>query len=145
MVALLRKEKIKFEIFGGFDAKLFGAKRALADIDFGILDAHIYQIARIVKKYIIYGPKRYHDKNWDILLFTLRYKGQEIDICGISSAKIFDGKRKRWIKLRLPISKSVYKEAYGKRIPAVPERDLIEYKKELNRRVDRADVKALAP
>lgn len=143
MVSLLRREKIPFEVFGGFDAKLFGAKRTLADIDFAIFDENISRVAKLVKKYIIFGPRRYHDRNWSILLFTLCYKGQEIDVCGISLAKIFDSTQKKWIKFRIPISKSVYKGVYGRRIPAVPKGMLIHYKRELNRRVDRADVKAL--
>lgn len=143
IIALMREKQIPFEVFGGFDAKLFGSKRALADIDFAVSDRNVYKIAKLVKEYIIFGLKRYHDRNWNILLVTLHYKGQEIDICGISTAKIFDSKKKHWVKLDIPISKSVYKAIYGKRIPAVPKRDLMEYKKELNRRIDKADIRAL--
>lgn len=53
LINLLRKHDIPFEIFGGFDAKLFGAKRALADIDVLISDEDLYKIVRVVKKYTI--------------------------------------------------------------------------------------------
>lgn len=143
VVNLLRDRHIPFEVFGGFAANLYGSKRALADIDIAVLDVDVLRIAKLVRKYVVFGPQRYHDKNWDIILTTIHYHGQEIDIVGISSAKIFDSRLKKWTTLKFLIPKATHKKVYELCIPVIPLKKLIAYKKKLNRRVDRADVGAL--
>src|SRR3989344_318130 len=99
IVNILRKHKIPFEIRGGFAAKIYGSTRELADIDVQIKNTKIESIILDIKNYVIFGPKRYKDRNWDLLLLTLRYKGQVIDISGLGSIKIFNKINKKWENL----------------------------------------------
>jgi hypothetical protein len=103
IVGLLRKHKIPFHISGGFAANIYGSNRPLVDIE--IPDKKIFEIQNDVKKFIIYGPKRYKDKEFDLLRMTLKYKGQEIDICGINSQKLFDKKANKWNTERIYLCK----------------------------------------
>jgi hypothetical protein len=144
IVKILKKRKINFEIRGGFAAKIYGSKRELADIDVEVKDVKDTEtFFRDVKKYIVWGPKRYKDRNWDLLLLTLKYKGQYIDISGLGLIKIFNKKTKKWNKLGFNPSTSVKKEIYGIKIPVIPLQNLINYKKKLSRRVDLSDVKQI--
>jgi hypothetical protein len=102
----LRKNKIPFEITGGFASRIYGSKRPLADIDIDISDKNISKIQKLTKKYIIYGPRRYKDKNFDLLLMTLKYKGQKIDISGKDYERIYNKKKKKWIKEKIDLSKA---------------------------------------
>ncbi len=143
IVGLLREHKIPFHISGGCAANIYGSNRPLADIDIEIPDEKIYEIKNDVKKFIIYGPKRYKNKEFDLLLMTLKYKGQKIDICGINSLKLFDKNLKKWNKERIELSKAKKKKVYGLIVPVIPLKDLISYKKKISRDVDIQDVKTL--
>jgi hypothetical protein len=144
IVNLLRKHHIPFQISGGFAAKIYGSNRPLADIDIDIPDKKIFEIKDEVKKEIIYGPKRYQDHEFDLILMTLKYKGQEIDLCGADSQKLFNKKTEKWEAERNDLSKATKKKAYNLIVPFTPLKDLIRYKKKISRDVDIQDVKALS-
>ncbi|MBU0667132.1 MAG: hypothetical protein ABIC91_03420 [Nanoarchaeota archaeon] len=143
IINILRKHKISFQISGGFAANIYGSNRPLADIDIEVPDEEIFKIQNIVKKYIIYGPKKYKDKEFDLLLMTLKYKGQEIDICGINSQKLFNKQRKKWTQEKNDLSKATKKKIYNHIVPVISLKDLISYKKKISREVDLQDLKKL--
>ncbi len=143
IVGLFNKYNIPFQIAGGFAARLYGSIRPLADIDIGIPDKNFDDIYPEVKKYITFGPAQYKDKEWDLRLMTLKYKRQEIDICGEDTIKYFDHTTGTWIQGTNNFAKSELKEIYELRIPVIPKADLIAYKKRLMREVDIADLQFL--
>jgi hypothetical protein len=144
IVKILRKNKIPFEVTGGFASRIYGSKRILADIDIEVPDKSIPEIQKLTERYIIYGPREYKDDNFDLLLMTLNYKGQKIDICGKDSERIYDKSKNKWINEKTNISKARMKKVKDLIVPVVPLKDLISYKKELGRNVDKEDVKVLA-
>jgi len=143
IVSLFRKYKIPFVIRGGFAAKVYGSRRGLVDIDIDIPIKNLLELEALVEKYKICGPKQYIDNNFNLLLMTLKYKGQVIDICGAENQKILNKKTKQWEFLKESFSKAVKKRTYGMGLPIIPLKDLIEYKEKLSRRVDLKDVKEL--
>ena len=143
IISILRKNKIPFQISGGLAARIYGSTRELADIDIDIPEERFEEILPAVKKFAIFGPAKYKDKNWDLYLMTLNYKGQEIDLCGYRTAKIFDKKRKKWISYPTDLSHINYKRILGLTIPVVSKKNLIEHKSKLLRRVDKTDLEAM--
>lgn len=144
IVGLLRKQKIPFQITGGMAARAYGSNRPLADIDIEVRDDAVYRIQKEAAQYAIYGPKHYKNKPFDLLLMTLKYKGQEIDICGIDSQKLFNSKTKRWIAQHIELDKAKRKKINGIFVPVVPMEDLISYKRIIQRDVDLLDIHALS-
>lgn len=143
IVDILREHNISFLISGGLAAKIYGSKRALADIDIEVNDKDITFLREKVKKYIIYGPKKYKDSEFDLLLMTLKYKGQEIDICGKDSLKLYNKQKKAWRREKRNLNDFTLKKIYGKLVPVIPLSSLISYKKKISRAVDLKDVKNL--
>lgn len=143
IIKILRKHKVPFLISGGFDAKVYGSKRPLADIDIEIHDKEMYKVFPYVKEHIIYGPKIFKNKEFDLLLMTLKYKGQEIDVCGKDHLRMFDRIHKKWFKEKNNFKQVSRKKVYGIKLPFEEVKDLIDYKKKIRRRVDIQDVKAL--
>jgi hypothetical protein len=139
---ILERNKISFQILGGFAARIYGVKRDLADIDIEVADSDIKKILDEVKEFIIFGPARYTDENWNLNLLTLNYMGQEIDICS-NEATIFNKNSKQWESLSLNLSEAKLKRVFGKVVPIVPLDKLIEYKSKLLRDVDVEDVRQL--
>jgi len=144
IIGILKEHKIPFQITGGFAANIYGSNRVLVDIDIGIPDEKIFEIQNRVKKFIIYGPKRYKDNVFDLLLMTLKYKGQEMDIYGINSEKLFNKKTNKWNKARINLSKTTKKKVFNLIVSIIPLKDLISYKKKISRNVDIQDIKALS-
>jgi hypothetical protein len=143
IIDILRKNRIPFCITGGFAARIYGSNRLLADIDIEIHEKDIMQIEKEVKDFIIYGPKRYIDKEFDLLLMTLKYKGQAIDICGVDTQKLFNKKTKKWDFENQSLSRVVKKKVYNHVVPVIPLKDLLSYKKKISREVDIRDVSDL--
>lgn len=143
IVGLLRKHRILFRISGGFAANIYGSKRSLADIDIEVHDEKIFVLRKDVKKYIVYGPKQYRDDEWDLLLMTLRYKNQEIDIFGVDSLKMHNKKIGKWVKQKFDLLKATRKKVHGCIVPIIPLKDLIDYKRKICTPVDIQDINAL--
>lgn len=142
IIDLLEKRGIAYKISGGFAARLHGAKRELADIDIEVSDADVVKVAEEVKPFIIFGPDRYIDENWDLELMTLSYEEQEIDIAGID-AKIFNQKTKLWELCPGDLQTVVTKEAFGRQVPVESIESLITYKSMLAREVDLEDIRQI--
>ncbi len=140
IVDILRMKNIPFHIAGGLAAKVYGAKRKLADIDIDVPDEMFERISSNVKDYIIYGPKQYKDDSWDLLLMTLNYKGQEIDIAGAYKAKLFNREKGEWELAKTDFSKDEQHTIFGFMVSVINKKELIEYKSKLKREVDIQDI-----
>jgi hypothetical protein len=77
IVNILRKTNSKFQISGGLAARIYGSTRELADIDIDVLENKLPEIQKKTKEYITYGPKIYKDDEFNLVLMSLNYKGQE--------------------------------------------------------------------
>lgn len=137
---ILETQKISYRISGGFAANLYGSPRELADIDIDIRYKDFSKILPLVKKYIVYGPAQYKDSHWNLPLMTLRYRNQHIDICGGDKTFIFNNKRKDWERLKTDFKTVTYLEYAGIRLSVCKLKDLISYKRKLDRLVDRKDI-----
>ena len=142
IVKFFRKNKIKFRITGGFAARIYGSKRKLADIDLGIHNKYIEKVSFLLKRYVIFGPKRYKSEDFNLLLVSLKYKGQKIDISGVDDDKLFDRRLRRW-EMESSRLDFVRKKVYNLIVPVVKLKDLIDYKMKIARKVDKIDVKQI--
>lgn len=141
---ILMMLNIPFQISGGLAAKAYGAARELADIDIDIPDAKFALLKPKITEFIIFGPERIRDEKWDLLLLTLNYQGQEIDLSGSSSTKIFNNILNRWEGLVTDFATAEIKQIYGLELPIMKREALIAYKKVLARAVDIADIAAIS-
>src|SRR5579872_4658946 len=137
---ILKKHHIPFQITGGLAAITYGANRPLEDIDIDIPDNQFDSIIDDVKSYIIFGPERFNSDKWDLMLMTLNYQGQEIDLSGADSTHIFNEKTNEWILLYEDLMTVSQKKIFDLDFPVISLKNLIYYKKILSREVDLIDV-----
>ncbi|MFA7315210.1 MAG: hypothetical protein WC059_00195 [Candidatus Paceibacterota bacterium] len=142
IINILEKNKINYKISGGFAARIYGVNRELADIDIVVMAKDIPCIAEETREYIIFGPKRYKDENWDLELLTLNYEGQEIDIAE-ADVKIFNQLTRKWVLCSAQFNNTVQIDVYGKKVVVEDIDSLISYKSKLARQVDLEDVRQL--
>lgn len=140
---IFRKHQAPYQITGGLAANIYGSKRELFDIDIDMCDQSIEEILSDIRQYITYGPARYKDDQWDILLMTLSYAGQQIDVTGSDDGKIFDHEAKKWVNCHVDLSMA--REILINELPVcvIDKKELIQYKSILKRDVDLADIKAI--
>ena len=143
IVDILKNRGIPFVVTGGLAAKSYGSPRELNDIDIDIHDKDFDLILEDVKPYIIFGPKRFKDKWWDLLLITLRHEGQDIDISGGDTLKICDTRTGEWKESFTNFLNVEQRETFGVRVPVASRKDLIEYKSMLAGEHQQVDIEAI--
>ena len=144
IIGIIKENNIPFLISGGFAAKLYGANRPLYDIDIEVPDKYFNKLLLLVKNKVIYGPKRYLDETFDILLMTLKYQGQEIDISGCETDKLYNHETKQWEPGEIKIDNFTEKNIYGLKVPVIKKQDLLTYKSKTKRSVDLEDIKDIS-
>jgi hypothetical protein len=140
---ILNSHQIPFQIVGGLAVMAYGSSRELYDIDIEMPDECIEKIHPEVLPYITFGPDQLKGERWDLFLMTLNYKGQEIDLSGAYTTKIYSIKDKIWITLDADLSKVNYLNVYDVNLPVINRAALIAYKKILSRPVDLLDIEFL--
>lgn len=142
IIDILESLGIKYKISGGLAARTYGVNRELADIDIEVDDTEIIKIFDYVKPFVVFGPARYKDENWDLELMTIKYEDQEIDIAG-GEAKIFNKQTKEWELCSSRHKNIEIKEVFGRKVPLESKESLIIYKTKLARKVDLEDIRQL--
>jgi hypothetical protein len=125
---ILNKYSVNYQITGGFAASLYGSPRAVNDIDIDIPDYSFSQLQKELNDFIIFGPGRINDGIFDLLLTTLDYNGQKIDLSGGDSAKIYDSVAGSWRIDRADFKKFSNIRFEGLDLKVIQAEDLIEYK-----------------
>jgi len=138
--SVLEHAGVSYQLSGGLAAHAYGATRGIADIDIEVHDDAVWQLAPLLKGVTIAGPRQYKDESFDLLLLTLEYKGQKIDISGIDSERVHDMRTNEWVETKADLSKAVRRHVLGVTVPVIPEEKLEEYKKHTLRKVDRQDI-----
>ena len=137
---ILKKQQVPFQITGGLAARAYGATRPIEDIDIDIPEDTFTIVQKEVSKFITYEPAQYKSNTWDLMLMTLDYQGQIIDLSGAYQTKIFNAKTNQWQELSEDLSKACLIDIFGVKLPIIPLNILKTYKIALSRDVDIRDV-----
>ena len=140
---ILNKHSVPFQITGGLAARAYGATRPIADIDLDIPEDKFGIIKKEVIRFITFGPDQFKSKKWDLLLMTLNYQNQIIDLSGAYHTKIFNEKTGLWQTLSEDLSKAQTQNIFGLQLPVIPLDILINYKRALSREVDILDIQEI--
>lgn len=140
IIDILKRLNVPFQIAGGLAANLYGANRPLEDIDIDIPEECFSIIKSEVKDFIVYEPTRFKDETWDLMLMTLNYKGQLIDISGAFHTKMHNKFTNEWQTVTTDFSNAEIKKCFDIDVPVIPKNELLFYKKIIARPVDLIDV-----
>lgn len=143
ITGLLNDLKIPYQIVGGLAAKCYGSGRPLRDIDLYVPAEAVSILKQEVNDYIESGPEHYKDENWDLIFMKLRYNNQQIEIGDADNTRYFNSRSGEWIKEEINFSESTRMEYNGIMLSLMPKQKLIDYKKRLNRKVDRMDIRQM--
>lgn len=141
---ILGKYDIQYQVSGGLAAHIYGAGRTINDIDIDMPEEAFNIIYDDIKKFIIFGPAHYKDECWDLKLVTLNYYGQEIDMGGSTTTKIYNNTTQQWVNVLVDLSKIRIFDVHGIKVPIHDPYDLIEYKKLLKGDHQKSDIEAIS-
>jgi hypothetical protein len=143
IIAILRKNKIPFQVTSGLAAKLYGSGRRLFDIDLDVPEERFQDIVRHVNRYIVYGPEQHVSSHFNLKLLTLKYRGQSIDIGGAYKPRIRHSSKDGWHKCPTNFADAKKLLVMGRIVPVVSREELIHYKGLVRRKVDLEDIQAI--
>jgi hypothetical protein len=144
IIQLLDQHQIRYQIAGGLAAQVYGAKRALFDIDIDIPNSAFSVLLPTLQPYLIYGPSRFYNEEWQLLLATLNYGGQLIDLGGADDAWLFDKLTQQWVQCEVNFDATQHHHIAGQRVAVIAKADLLKYKAMLRREVDLLDLMELS-
>lgn len=142
IASILKNNDIKFQISGGLAAIIYGAKRPLYDIDIDVLKKDIFRVRELFKNHITEDFYHLQDENFDIWLLTLKIYGVPVDISQAEDF-YFGSANSEKVLMSPDLSKSVFIDFNGIKIPVENKDELIKYKKILARETDLADTKQI--
>lgn len=140
---LLENHGVPYQVVGGVAARAHGASRPIADVDLYVPTFALTQIAQAVADHVTWGPGHVRQGGWDIVFLKLEYEGQLVELGGADQVRIFDSTAGRWHDERVALGDSVISEVLGTRVPVMPRDRLVEYKRRLDRDVDRQDLREM--
>jgi predicted nucleotidyltransferase len=143
VVDTLESLHIPFQVTGGLAARVYGSDRELADIDIDIPEECILTITEYAKPWVVYGPERYVNDTFDMVVMTIEKDGQEIDIAGFGSGKIFQKSTGMWIPDKVHLIHAERMIVFGREVPVIAKHDLIAYKQSIAREVDIEDIRQI--
>jgi len=143
LVSALLLRGVDFVVSGGLAAKSYGATRPLNDIDIDVANSDVTKLHPVLAKYVVFGPDRYRDDKWDLLLMSLEHEGQMVDISGGDDARIYDDDRKAWITDRTDFRDVEWREVLGLVVPVMAPKRLVAYKSLLTGEHQQKDVQAI--
>ena len=144
IVRVLRRADVPFQAVGGLAARAHGATRPLVDLDFYVPTSRLDDVAILAADRATRPPSHHRDDHWDLTFMKLEYDGRPIELGGADGARYFDRRAGVWREAGIRFDASLDIEIFGIRVPVMPLEQLVEYKRRLDRDVDRQDIAEIA-
>lgn len=140
---LLEDRAVPYQVVGGVAARAHGAQRPIVDVDLYVPTSALMEIAESVAEHVTWGPGHVRQGGWDIVFLKLEVEGQTVELGGADQVRIYDSTAGRWHDERIDFGTSERREVLGIVVPVMPRDRLVEYKRRLDREVDRQDLREL--
>lgn len=127
-------------ICGGLAAIAYGSRRPLNDIDLFVSDEHFQAVVAFGAGFISKPPQIYCGEGWDLEYVQFNHHGTKVEVGNAADAKIFDDAKNAWIELDIDFENVQRLHVLGVDLPIMSAAALINYKKKLDRAVDREDI-----
>ncbi|MEX2472491.1 MAG: hypothetical protein WEA34_09945 [Gemmatimonadota bacterium] len=92
----------------------------------------------------VWGPEHFRDENWDLTFAKLEKHGVQIELAEAEGARYYSPSAGRWLNQDIVFNASEKRVAFGVELEIMPKDQLVEYKRALDRAVDRLDLAEIA-
>jgi hypothetical protein len=143
VVTALEHLGVPHQVVGGAAAALYGVGRPVHDVDLYVPAGDLPRVAAACNDRLIRPASRHRDEHWDVTFLALDVGGVRVEIAG-ADATYRDARTGTWHGAAIDFADATPMTVRGRTVPVMPVGRLCEYKRRLDRAVDRADCAALA-
>ncbi len=141
-VAELERLGIPHQLVGGAPASLYGVDRPVHDVDFYVPAADLPKLVEAQAHRLIRPPQHHRDEHWDLTFLALEYRGVRVEIAAADAA-YRERHTSLWHDAAIDFADATPVRVRGRMVQVMPVQRLREYKRRLDRPVDRMDCAAL--
>ncbi len=143
VVTTLKQGGVPHQLLGGAEAALCSVQRPVHDVDLYVPAGDLPRAAAACADRLTRPPRRHRDERWDLTFLALDAGGVRVEIAG-ADATYRDARTGTWHGASIDFGDATLMTVRGRTVPVMPVARLHEYKRRLDRAVDRADCAALA-
>ncbi len=140
---LFRDRDVRYAAAGGLAARAWGANRPLVDLDFYVHGEDLDRVESDLAPYVVQPLKELTNEHWDLSLLRLEYAGVPLELSVGEGAKYREAKTGKWHDACPDFDQCPEREFLDTRIRVMNREALLEYKRRVDRAVDRADVSSI--
>jgi hypothetical protein len=140
---LFRDRGVEYAAAGGLAARAWGATRPLVDLDFFVHADDLDRLEADLEPYVARPLTALTDDHWDLTFLRLEYSGIPLELCVAEGARYREAATGEWHDACPSFSGCPEREVLGVKVRIMDRDDLLEYKRRVDRAVDRADVAAI--
>jgi hypothetical protein len=136
-------QEVRYAAAGGLAARSWGATRPLVDLDFYVHGEDLDRIATDLAPYVVRPLTKLQDDHWDLSFMRLEYADIPLELSVAEGAKYREAATGGCHDACPSFEACPERELLGVKLRIMDRDDLIEYKRRVDRAVDRADVAAI--
>jgi len=140
---LFRDKGVRYAAAGGLAARSWGATRPLVDLDFFVHAEDLDRLAADLAPYIVQPLTALKDDHWDLRFMRLEYTGIPLELSVAEHARYRESATGEWHDMCPTFDECPERGVLGVEVRIMDREDLLEYKRRVDRAVDRADVAAI--
>jgi hypothetical protein len=140
---LFRDRDVRYAAAGGLAARAWGATRPLVDLDFYVHAEDLDRVESDLAPYVVEPLSKLVNDHWDLSLIRLEYAGVPLELSVGEGAKYREAQSGAWHDACPDFDDCPERELFGTRVRVMNRDDLVEYKRRVDRAVDRADIASI--
>ena len=140
---LFRDQDVRYAAAGGLAARSWGATRPLVDLDCFVNGEDLGRIETDLAPYVVRPLTKLTDDHWDLSFMRLEYAGIPLELSVAEGARYREAATGEWHDACPTFSACPERELLSVKLRIMDRDDLVEYKRRVDRAVDRADVTAI--
>ena len=145
LVELFRDRGVRYAAAGGLAARAWGARRPLVDLDIYVRGEDLERLEADLAPYVVQPLARLLNDHWDLSLIRLQYAGVPVELSVCEGAKYREASTGEWHTACPQLDDCPERQVFGVPVSVLDLEHLVEYKRRVDRAVDRADVASLEP
>jgi hypothetical protein len=134
---------VRYAAAGGLAARAWGASRPLVDLDFYVKGEDLDRIESELAPYVVQPLSEFRNEHWDLSFMRLEYAGAPLELSVGEGARYREAATGEWHDACPDFEDCPERELFGTTVKVMNRAQLMEYKRRVDRAVDRADIASM--
>jgi hypothetical protein len=140
---LFQERNVRYAAAGGLAARAWGASRPLVDLDFYVHAEDLDRLESDLAPFVVQPLTELENEHWNLSLIRLEYGGVPLELSVGEGAKYREAVTGEWHDACPGFDACPELELFGIPVRVMNRSQLLEYKRRVDRAVDRADIASI--